>query len=114
MSIESIRFQAPKTYSAQNRCVTVQDYRDIVVKEDPNIQAVAVWGGEDNVPPNYGKVYLAIKPKTGYVYSDAAKELIKKNILNKKNVATVSPEIVDPTYTYLAVSYTHLTLPTKA
>ena len=104
VSIESIRFQAPKTYSAQNRCVTVQDYRDIVVKEDPNIQAVAVWGGEDNVPPNYGKVYLAIKPKTGYVYSDAAKELIKKNILNKKNVATVSPEIVDPTYTYLVIT----------
>ena len=104
VSIDNIRFQAPKTYSAQNRCVTVQDYRDIVVKEDPNIQAVAVWGGEDNVPPNYGKVYLAIKPKTGYVYSDAAKELIKKNILNKKNVATVSPEIVDPTYTYLLIT----------
>ena len=104
MSIDNIRFQAPKTYSAQNRCVTVQDYRDIVVKEDPNIQAVAVWGGEDNVPPNYGKVYMAIKPKTGYVYSDAAKELIKKNILNKKNVATVSPEIVDPTYTYLVIT----------
>ena len=104
VSIDNIRFQAPKTYSAQNRCVTVQDYRDIIVKEDPNIQAVAVWGGEDNVPPNYGKVYLAIKPKTGYVYSDAAKELIKKNILNKKNVATVSPEIVDPTYIYLVIT----------
>ena len=98
MSIDTIRFQAPKTYAAQNRCVTVQDYRDIISKEDPNIQTVAVWGGEDNVPPSYGKVYIAIKPKTGYVYSDAAKEAIKTSILKKKNVVTVSPEIVDPSY----------------
>ena len=104
VNIETIRFQAPKTYSSQNRCVTVQDYRDIVVKEDPNIQAVAVWGGEDNVPPSYGKVYIAIKPRTGYVYSNAAKELIKTGILAKKNVVTVSPEIVDPTYIYLLIT----------
>ena len=104
MSIDTIRFQAPKTYAAQNRCVTVQDYRDIISKEDPNIQTVAVWGGEDNVPPSYGKVYIAIKPKTGYVYSDAAKEAIKTSILKKKNVVTVSPEIVDPSYLYLVIT----------
>ena len=104
VSIDTIRFQAPKTYAAQNRCVTVQDYRDIISKEDPNIQTVAVWGGEDNVPPSYGKVYIAIKPKTGYVYSDAAKEAIKTSILKKKNVVTVSPEIVDPSYLYLVIT----------
>ena len=94
-SVESIKFKATKFYSSQNRLVTLNDYKAKVSEYYPNADAVAVWGGEDNDPPVYGKVFVAIKPLNSDYLSDVEKELVKNN-LNKLNVITVRPEIVDP------------------
>ena len=94
-SIESIKFKATKFYSSQNRLVTLNDYKAKVSEYYPNADAVAVWGGEDNDPPEYGKVFVAIKPLNSDYLSDVEKNQVKAN-LNKLNVITVRPEIVDP------------------
>ena len=57
--IDRIRLRAPQYYAAQNRCVTTRDYETILTKEYQNIDAVSIWGGEDNDPPVYGKVYIS-------------------------------------------------------
>ena len=94
-SVESIKFKATKFYSSQNRLVTLNDYKAKVSEYYPNADAVAVWGGEDNDPPQYGKVFVAIKPLNSDYLSDTEKVQVKAN-LNKLNVITVRPEIVDP------------------
>jgi hypothetical protein len=93
-SVESIKFKATKFYSSQNRLVTLNDYKAKVSEYYPNADAVAVWGGEDNDPPVYGKVFVAIKPLNSDYLSDVEKTQVKAN-LNKLNVITVRPEIVD-------------------
>ena len=57
-SVESIKFKATKFYTSQNRLVTLNDYKAKVSEYYPNADAVAVWGGEDNDPPQYGKVFI--------------------------------------------------------
>jgi len=104
--IEEIKFNAPKSYEAQNRCVTVFDYITAIKKDYSGADAVVAWGGEDSDPPVYGKVYIAIKPTSGAVLTEAAKTLVKNTILKKRNVVGISPEIVDPDYMYLKVSST--------
>ena len=93
-SIESIKFKATKFYTSQNRLVTLNDYKAKVQEYYPNADAVAVWGGEDNNPPAYGKVFIALKPNNADYLSDTEKKLVKDN-LNKLNMLTVRPEIVD-------------------
>lgn len=105
-SLESIRRLAPINYQSQNRAVTADDYEAILLKEHPSIDSVYVWGGEDNNPPIYGKVFISIKPKQGEVVSDVEKETIKTKILEKKGVITIIPEIVEPDYIYLALTCT--------
>ena len=61
--IESIKFKATKFYTSQNRLVTLNDYKAKVSEYYPNADAVAVWGGEDNAPPQYGKVFISLKPQ---------------------------------------------------
>jgi hypothetical protein len=98
--IESVRFNAPRMYETQNRCVTSEDYRRILLDQNPDISAVNVWGGEDNDPPIYGKVFVAAKPKTGTLFSASRKdEIVTK--LNKYNVQAIDVQIVDPTYLYM-------------
>ena len=92
--IESIKFKATKFYTSQNRLVTLNDYKAKVKEYYPNADAVAVWGGEDNDPPQYGKVFLAIKPLNSDYLSTTEKTVIK-NKLNGLNMLTVRPEIVD-------------------
>jgi hypothetical protein len=101
--IESIRFNAPLSYQTQNRCVTTQDYERILLRENPDIQAVRTWGGEENDPPIYGKVYISAKPKNSTLLSSTRKEEIKIN-LRKYNVQSIDVEIVDPTYIYVIPS----------
>ena len=104
--VEEIKFNAPKNYEAQNRCVTIFDYVTMIKKDYSGADAVVAWGGEDADPPVYGKVYVAIKPTSGTILSDSSKTLIKDTILNKRNIVGVTPEIVDPDYMYLKVSST--------
>ena len=93
-SIESIKFKATKFYTSQNRLVTLNDYKAKVQEYYPNADAVAVWGGEDNDPPEYGKVFVALKPQNSDYLSDTEKELVKSK-LNALNMLTVRPQVVD-------------------
>lgn len=99
--INSIKFNAPLGYASQNRAVTPDDYKSIILNSFANIDAISVWGGEDNDPPDYGKVYISIKPKDSETLSDLDKELIISQYLKPKNVVSITPEIIDPTYTYI-------------
>lgn len=97
-TIDSIRYNAPRAYSAQNRAVTVEDYRTMIFRLYPEAQTINVWGGEDNDPPIYGKVFLSIKPTTTDVLTQNQKDYIKDSILKEKNVVSITPEIVDPEF----------------
>lgn len=102
-TIEQVRFRAPYYYTTQNRAVTIQDYATLILKDYSNIDSVSVWGGEDNEPPIYGKVFMSLKTKGNYYLTNLEKELIKENLIKNRNVLTIIPEIVDPSYTYLLV-----------
>ena len=93
-SIESIKFKATKFYTSQNRLVTLNDYKAKVQEYYPNSDAVAVWGGEDNDPPEYGKVFMSLKPQNSDYLSVAEKTQVQ-NKLNQLNMLTVRPVIVD-------------------
>ena len=92
--IESIKFKATKFYTSQNRLVTLNDYKAKVSEYYPNADAVAVWGGEDNDPPQYGKVFISLKPQNSDYLSVAEKAEVQTK-LNQLNMLTVRPEIVD-------------------
>jgi hypothetical protein len=102
-SIESIKFKATKFYTSQNRLVTLNDYKAKVTEYYPNADAVAVWGGEDNDPPEYGKVFLAIKPKNSDYLTETEKLFVKNN-LNKLNMLTVRPTIIDADLVKILIS----------
>jgi hypothetical protein len=98
-SIESIRANAPLGFLAQNRAVTVDDYKSII-RNNINVSAISVWGGEDNNPPEYGRVFLSIKPQNGLTLSESDKDFLLP-ILDKKGILTVKPKFVDPEFVYL-------------
>ena len=100
-SIDSIKFNAPKFNAAKNRAVTASDYETLILSNYAGAEAVSVWGGEDNEPPHYGRVMISLKPYEGYTISTAAKDYIKQNILNNKQVAAITPLFVDPSYLFL-------------
>jgi hypothetical protein len=104
-SISSIRFNAPKSYQAQNRVVTAEDYKTLLLKQ-PTVDSVIVWGGEDNDPPTYGKVYIAVKPSVGMALTSTEKNNLINTVIKPKKVLTVTTEIVDPEYIYLLVDIT--------
>jgi len=105
-SIESIRFNAPKNYSAQNRAVTQQDYKSLILREYPGAQSVVVFGGEDAVPQQFGKVFVGIRPKSGLTLSTSVKDRIKNDILKKYNVASITPEFIDIDFLDIVVNST--------
>jgi len=101
--IESVRRNAPLSYETQNRAVINNDYERIILRDNPDIQAISTWGGEDNYPPIYGKVFVCAKPKIGNIFSSSRKNTIKIN-LKKYNVQSIDVEMVDPTYLYIIPS----------
>ena len=98
---EAIKFNAPLAFISQNRAVTPDDYKAIIQNEFGDVDAVSVWGGESHDVPDYGKVYISIKPKSSETLTDAQKETIKTSILKPKNVVSITPVLVDPEYTYI-------------
>lgn len=98
--IESIRFNAPLSFIAQNRTVTIDDYKSIIGQNITGLQSLSVWGGQDNNPPEFGKVFISAKPVDAEVLSEQTKNDITDLLKNKKIIA-ILPKIVDPTYTYL-------------
>jgi hypothetical protein len=104
-SISSIKFQAPKAFSSQNRAVTKEDYITLISQNNLGIKfdAVNVWGGQENNPPAYGQVYVALKPSGSYTLTDVQKQQIINQIITPISVMTVRPVIVDPDYTYIKI-----------
>ena len=105
-SNDSIRFNAPKFYAAQNRCVTPDDYKALIYANVPEAKSVSVWGGEDNNPPVYGKTFICIKPRDATKLTTVQKAAITSSILSNRNVVSVIPEIVDPEYINIALNIT--------
>ena len=99
---ESIRFNAPLQYTAQDRAVTTTDYETLVKSIYPNVQSISAWGGEDDETPVYGVVKIAIKAKSGSTLTNTTKNSIITS-LKPYNVASVRPEIVDPEVTSLVL-----------
>ena len=104
-SNESIKFKAPKSYAAQDRAVTVNDYKTKVEELYANASSVSAWGGEDNDTPFYGRVYIAIKAASGSTLTDTTKDDIVTQ-LKKFSVASVTPVIVDPETTNVLLTST--------
>ena len=100
-TISEIKFNAPRQYLSQNRAVTSEDYKTIIQTNYPLAQSIAVWGGEDNVPPIYGKVLISLKPYAGYVISNLTKESIKNDILASKKSLGIQIDFVEPQYFYV-------------
>ena len=105
-NIETIRTTAPKSYERQNRAVTAEDYKTILVEKYPNIDSISVWGGEDNDPPQYGAVFISIKPKHGLELSPLTKASLIDDVLSKYNMLAITPIIVTPEYTYVDIDTT--------
>ena len=91
----SIRFNAPRFNSAKGRVVTATDYETAIKQSNPNIKSVTVWGGEDNVPPVYGRVYISLQPQTGFVITETEKDDLVKNVINPKLPVSLVSEFVD-------------------
>lgn len=100
--IESIRYYAPRNYQAQDRAVTADDYKAILGREYASrADSFFIWGGEENDPPQYGKVFISIKPKVGTRLSSTEKQAIERTILGQRNLVTIMPEVVDPDILYI-------------
>jgi hypothetical protein len=104
-STAQIKFNAPKTYEAQNRAVTAEDYKALLLNQS-TVDSVVVWGGEDNDPPTYGKVFIAVKPTTGSVLTATEKLNLISSVINPKKILTIQTEIVDPEYIYISLNTT--------
>ena len=102
---KSIKFNAPKSYAAQDRAVTVEDYKTKVKELYANTQSISAWGGEDAETPFYGRVYISINPKSGSILTQTTKNSIIDS-LKRYSVASVTPVIVDPETTNIILTST--------
>lgn len=102
-SIDKVRFTAPKSYVANGRGVTKDDLIALINKNYPYFEAVNVWGGEENDPPVYGKVFIAAKPSLGFEITDVEKLDVINNVIKPVSVVTVLPEFVNVDYSYLKI-----------
>lgn len=110
-SLDDVRFMAPSVYQAQNRCVTVEDYKAIILQSyGDQIAAINVFGGEQGDPtdpanrPLYGRVFVALKPNIGLRFTDIVRQNIEELVLKPRCVVGVIPQVIDPDYVYLNVS----------
>ena len=99
-SIDTIKYLAPRVYASQYRAVTSNDYTSLIPFLYSNVDSVSAYGGEELNPPQYGKVYITIKPKNGELLSDVTKNSIKNN-LKKYTVAGIRQEFIDLKYLYV-------------
>lgn len=105
-TINSIKNLAPKAYQAQERAVTINDYITLIQKNsgDYPVDSVNVWSGEENTPPVYGRVFVAMKPKGGFTITTNQKNRIIEDLIRPMSVLTVEPVIVDVDYSFLNVT----------
>lgn len=105
-TIDSIKYNAPRLYAAQNRAVTPDDYKALIYAGYNYIQSVSVWGGEDNTPPVYGKTYICAKPYNANKLTQQQKSDILTTLLASRSVVSITPEIVDPEFLNIALDVT--------
>jgi hypothetical protein len=102
-STAKIKYTAPKAYGTQERAVTAQDYEAIVRKVYPATSDIVIFGGEDQDPPEYGKVFIALKPKDASYLTSLTKNSIVEQ-LKKYVVASVEPRLIDPSILYVEMT----------
>ena len=103
---DSIRYIAPKFNATKNRAVTAEDYMALIESQYSNINSITVWGGEDNDPPIYGKVFVSIEPLPDSIITESDKASIARDILKPRGVVGIQPVFVDPTYLYASFNIT--------
>lgn len=105
-SNDEIRYNVSRKFRTQNRAVTSEDYIDIIRTNYSDIDSISCWSGDESVPPQYGKVFVCIKPKSGPFLIPSEKSYIIEEILKPRAVIGVYPEIVDPIYNLLQIDTT--------
>ena len=103
-SVDSIRFNAPRFNATKNRAVTANDYKALILASNPNIKSVAVWGGEDNDPPIYGKVFVSLQPKAGTIITQDDKDTILRETVEPRQPVSITTDFVDPEFTYIGLN----------
>ena len=113
--IDSIKFQAPKSYAAQGRAVTKEDYITAIQQNQLGyaFDAVSVWGGQENTSPVYGQVFISLKPAGAYTLTETQKTKLVEDVIKPISVMTVEPNLVDPDYTYIQMTVNVLYDPKK-
>ena len=101
-NLDSVRYYAPRVYSSQHRAVTASDYEAIIPSVYSNIESVSAYGGEELVPPQYGKVFISAKPKNGSFLSDFTKKDILSSLKNY-SVAGIVPTFVDLKFLFVEI-----------
>ena len=102
-SIDTIKYLAPRVYSSQYRAVTANDYKGLIPYLYPNVESVTAYGGEETNPPEYGKVFISVKPKNGSYISELTKSDIKRK-LKQYSIAGIKPEIIDLKYLFIELN----------
>jgi len=105
-TIDQIKSNVSQSFFDQNRAVTAGDYVSLIKRLYTNLDSINVWGGEDNSPPQYGKVYISIKPTNGPYLTPPEKSYLTGTLLKSKNVVSITPEIVDPSYLNMEIDTT--------
>ena len=100
-SVDNIKFGSAAQYATQNRLITTKDYESYIRKNYPAVDSISVWGGEDETPKAYGKVYIALKPKENFYISETEKQRIIDEIISPKAIVSVETIIRDPEFLYL-------------
>lgn len=101
---DSVKLNSTLQYATQNRLVTTKDYESYIKRVYGAVDSISVWGGQDEIPPVYGKVFISIKPKTNYYLTEAEKTRIIEEIVKPKSIVAVDAEIRDPEFLYLKVA----------
>jgi hypothetical protein len=102
-SIDSIRKTAPIYNQTRERMVTASDYKSLILADNPSVQSCAVWGGENNDPPIYGKVFISLDPVDGQIITDEVKDNILTSLVSPRAPVALLPEFIDPVYTYIGL-----------
>ena len=100
-SVDNIKFGSAAQYATQNRLITTKDYESYIRKNYPAVDSISVWGGEEETPKAYGKVYIALKPKQDYYISETEKQRIIDEIISPKAIVSVDTVIREPEFLYL-------------
>ena len=103
-SVDDIKFGAVAQFTTQNRLITTKDYESYIKKNYPSVDSLSVWGGEDEIPKSFGKIFVSLKPKANYYISETEKQRIINEIISPKSIVSVDTVIRDPEYLFLILS----------